>query len=365
MSEPLSGGEAKNEEVNPVVCEPTAPPSGHTRASLFEVFNESANQNVAWNNWNMGCNDLAFAAPFFRAISDRLYKTGPKKLPGRPLIFDVGANDGQDVATTLGAFHEIRGMCKSWTVWFVLFSVEPSPTVFCNKLLVAAAEQNWSRDHLGRFYLLNMALSDTAGQLRFKDTGNEVGKLVGGSDDTNGSSSGVTRRINATEFAELQKCRTSFEGAGAVDAKSPRLVTVPTRTLDLLVDSLQNQIVIVHPGDQVFILKIDTEGHDFRVLKGASNLLDKKRITFVLFEVGESMRVVSEFMYAKGYMCFLFTPHLLIPVDGADWWFHKLDVVTNWWANGICGIRGSHSLGMFWRMFHSDDAKMAAAFELI
>lgn len=36
---------------------------------------------------------------------------------------------------------------------------------------------------------------------------------------------------------------------------------------------------------QILLLKIDTEGHVYFVLKGSAQLLDAKRVTFIIFEV--------------------------------------------------------------------------------
>ena len=56
------------------------------------------------------------------------------------------------------------------------------------------------------------------------------------------------------------------------------------------------------------------------------------------------------------YACFIISPKVLIPVHPEDWWYDHLDTFErNWWGNGICGIRGSSSLSMLFRMFHSDN----------
>ncbi len=326
----------------------------HTKPSLLQIFNTTSFEHVKWNNWDMGCNDLAISAPYYRAISDRLYKHD--QIRKKFLIFDIGANTGQDAANIFGTFHEIEGMCKSYNIPYHLISVEPSPKVFC-ELNDTAKKKRWPGSH--PYHFLNIALSDSTGILKFADPGNEGGSLV-----LESSTVDKLGEMNETEFKKAQKCSLQT----TTDKKQDDFAMVPTYTMDLLVSSLQN-FEIASPTDNVFILKIDTEGHDAQVIKGSSSLLDQKRITFVLFEVWTNRKIkeVAEFMASKDYLCFLFTPKQLVPVDGKDWWYENLneDKDEKWWGNGVCGIRGSESMAMFWRMYHSDNLDMVQAFELL
>eukprot|EP00928_Gymnodinium_smaydae_P088237 TRINITY_DN72348_c0_g1_i1.p1 TRINITY_DN72348_c0_g1~~TRINITY_DN72348_c0_g1_i1.p1 ORF type:complete len:688 (+),score=61.94 TRINITY_DN72348_c0_g1_i1:61-2124(+) len=341
----------------------------HTRSSLLRAFNETSFEVVTWNNWNMGCTDLAVAASYFRAISDRLHKS--KKIQEKLLIFDIGANNGQDAANIFGAFHKIEGMCKGFNVPYHLISIEPSPKVFCELQDVAHAKK-WPGNHL--YHFLNVAVSDSTGNLKFLDPGNEGGRLV------DSSSAEKHEEMTAEEFQKAQQCwqsanqtavkiRKEEEKKGNKQEQNNGQVdhaVVPTYTMDLLVSSLVKQGV-ASTSDKVFILKIDTEGHDVQVIKGSSSLLDQKRIIFVLFEVSTNARIkeVAEFMRSKGYLCFMLTPKQLVPVDGKRWWYSNLEATMLWWGNGFCGIRGSDSLAMFWRMYHSDALDMVDAFELL
>ena len=68
-------------------------------AALYRFYTESIESEVAWDNKNMGCSDLNVLAPYLRIVMDRYnYKR-------RQLIFDVGANKGQDASMVLGVFQ--------------------------------------------------------------------------------------------------------------------------------------------------------------------------------------------------------------------------------------------------------------------
>lgn len=145
--------------------------------------------------------------------------------------------------------------------------------------------------------------------------------------------------MTSIEFEKAQQCH-KVAKANLTGDDGEQVTVVPTYTMDLLVSSLKD-LQIAAPRDKVFILKIDTEGHDAKVIKGSSNLLDQKRIIFVLFEVwtNSKLKEVATFMYTKGYMCFLFTPKQLLPVNGANWWYKNLEEDLWWWGNGKWSMR--------------------------
>lgn len=94
----------------------------------------------------------------------------------------------------------------------------------------------------------------------------------------------------------------------------------------------------VTAAPQVFLLKIDAEGHDDRVIRGAENLLKHRRIRFLLFEHGrrpgmavqhgEQRTLKSSIQYLRrwGYACFLILDDsnggiLLSPISRPQWRF--------------------------------------------
>jgi len=316
---------------------------------LREFYKQQVEQQVKHNNWNMGCADLALLGPYFRAILDRLDSGKPKE---RRLLFDVGANNGQDADTIMGNFHKIVGICNSFSTSFTVVSIEPSPQVFC-ELEELVAKRGWEPP-AQEIIRLNIGMSDETGFLRFSDPGDEGGKLLGAVKHIQNRTLGDT--MTEEEFKTMTQCKDT----GDHNIDHHRITTVPTYSMDTLVAALQslNQ-PLLQKGNEIFFLKIDTEGHDKSVIKGAGNLLAQKRIVFVLFEVwnNANIRDIVDFMDKRDYACFIISPKMLIPVHPQNWWYDHLntDIKGNWWGNGVCGIRGSSSLSMLFRMFHSDN----------
>ncbi|EMI41657.1 FkbM family methyltransferase [Rhodopirellula sp. SWK7] len=87
--------------------------------------------------------------------------------------------------------------------------------------------------------------------------------------------------------------------------------------------------------DRIKILKVDVEGHEAGVFRGASNLLEMHKVEFVYFEYcpvleteagyskGEALRLLETFGYE---VCRLDGPSLLAPFDPNIWDDHQ---VTN------------------------------------
>jgi len=315
---------------------------------LRDYYKQQVEEHVSFNNWDMGCSDLGLLGSYFRAILDRLNTGVPKKLR---LLFDVGANNGQDAETIMALFHKQVGMCQPYSSPFTVVSIEPSPQVFC-ELQELAVKKGWKASNKGEMIRLNVGMSQETGFLRFLDPGNEGGKLIGSVKSSNNQTLGPF--MTQDQFRNITQCK--HTGNRTIDHN--RVTMVPTYTMDTLVLALEN---LVHPmvpkGSEIFFLKIDTEGHDKFVIRGARNMLAQKRIIFVLFEVwtNASIREIASFMDELNYACFIISPKVLIPVHPKNWWYDHLDNELHWWGNGVCGIRDSSSLSMLFRMFHSDN----------
>lgn len=319
--------------------------------SIHQFYTERINSEVRANNWDMGCSDLNVLAPYVRIVMDH-FSHGK-----RQLIFDVGANNGQDASMVLGVFQQIIGMCHSYGHSFKIVSVEPSPIVFC-ELEELAHKRGWARSEILR---LNAGLSDQSGVLEFSDPGHEGGSLIGSLlMDLPELSMEILNRMVSCSIDD-------FKNYTIGDYNRRANVTV--FTLDQLVKSLElSTISEMNTQDNILILKIDTEGHDFCVIKGANSLLAKKRITFVLFEVwsNPNMKAIVEFLDQQDYLCFLIFPRMLIPVHAVDWWYPHLDNFTSgWWGNGFCGIRNSPTLSLLYKAFHADDDFLLGAHDFV
>jgi FkbM family methyltransferase len=147
------------------------------------------------------------------------------------ILLDVGANVGNYSKTLAGAFNE-----KS-----LIYSFEPFSTPYSKLEEVALQHQNIKPNKLG--------LSDKEEELTIysNDEFSEVG--------------GVYNR-------NLIPNKVSF------NKKELNRFT----TIDLF--AKENKISHIH------FLKIDVEGHEFAVLKGATELLEKRKIDFIQFEFG-------------------------------------------------------------------------------
>ena len=197
----------------------------------------------------MGCTDLQFMAPYFRAI---LYRRSRYEGRGRKVLIDVGANAGDDTISITKFFQPILQMCSGYSVPIQLISIEPSPKVFCEMTDTVSTKliEEDRRNHI----LLNVALSDETGHLIFNDPGHEGGKLVGNNYTT-------LTKMTSGELEYYSNCKFKEGEFRNMSIDDSRKTTVPTYTLDLLVSSLEGpDLGRVKLDEEIFVVKIDTEG---------------------------------------------------------------------------------------------------------
>jgi len=96
----------------------------------------------------------------------------------------------------------------------------------------------------------------------------------------------------------------------------PTIITVETKTLDLF---CKEQLI-----EHIDFLKIDTEGSELNVLKGATDLLKNGSIKYIQFEYGGTyqdahitLKEVHELLTTYGYLIFRIIPQGL--VDITEW----------------------------------------------
>jgi FkbM family methyltransferase len=145
------------------------------------------------------------------------------------ILFDVGANDG---AYLQSALPILGTNARAW-------SFEPQSA--CFKIL----SHNFANDH--RVVLRNLALSD-------RQEAKEIFYDAAG--DT-------TASFHHHTGGDLERCE-----------------TVPGTTLDEICQS--------EGIDRIHFLKIDTEGHEMQVLRGAAGMLQKGAIRAIQFEFGDT-----------------------------------------------------------------------------
>lgn len=160
--------------------------------------------------------------------------------PKRPVIlFDVGANIGQTIASFLEMFPDSQ-----------IHSFEPSPATF-------EALRN-AYGHDARVHLENLALGDQEGTLPFH----------------------VTQDYSVNDSL--------LEPAWDAGAK---IVSVRVSTLDRYCQQ--------HRVETIDYLKIDTQGFDLQVLRGADQLLKEKRVRSLSVELTFSPMYKSQPSYIE------------------------------------------------------------------
>ncbi|CAD7973178.1 unnamed protein product [Amoebophrya sp. A25] len=104
----------------------------------------------------------------------------------------------------------------------------------------------------------------------------------------------------------------------------------------------------------VFMLKLDIEGYEPRVIRQSRSLFEQKQIKFLVLEYSqnawaEGLKRTIKFLDSVGYFCFLITRMELFPIS-FDFW--SGDYENPIWSNVFCGIVGDSDLDLFVEMYH-------------
>jgi FkbM family methyltransferase len=154
-------------------------------------------------------------------------------------VFDVGANAGQSALKFDGVFPGAR-----------IFSFEPHPKTF-----QALKSKVSGRPNIEPF---NLAMGDEDGEVDFFEYDDPL----------------INSRVAGTAYTQREGLK-------------PRVIKVTQQTLD--------GFCAVHDIDQIHFLKIDTEGFELSVLKGASRMLQEARVRFISceFAISDAGKVSS------------------------------------------------------------------------
>lgn len=177
-----------------------------------------------------------------------------------PVFLDVGANFGVWTLAMAAAHRSARVHC-----------FEPTPSVYSILL------DNIAGNHLTNISTHQLALSDSAGVCSFQ---------VGGSQS-------IFNRLVPSRESNRDWRKDRFAGGHVVE--------VQTITLD---EFCKQQGI-----DRVGFMKLDVEGNDLKVLRGASHLLRRKAIEMLwmevepdnLWELGDSIDDLVAFVAEMGY----------------------------------------------------------------
>ena len=149
-----------------------------------------------------------------------------------PVVFDIGANKGQSILTYKGLFKEAE-----------IFSFEPNP------LLFSGLKNQFSSD--SKVHLYQDALGEQKGNNEF---------IIYENNELSSFKSIEVNSVNP--FSNEQ-----------INSK----IIVKTNTLD--------EFVLEHGVKKIDILKIDTQGYELEILKGATNCLKNGIIENIYLEL--------------------------------------------------------------------------------
>ena len=186
------------------------------------------------------------------------------------ILFDVGANIGKYTHALAKTFPQAS-----------IFSFEPNPNSF--KLIKANIEKHISKSE--RIKILPVGLSSIV----------ESKSIVSYQDSPGSSHTSIYKEV----FDEFHQSKNNI----SIDAQFT--------TLDRICED--------HKVDKIHLLKIDTEGHELEVLKGATNLIGQNKIDIIQFEFGEChvySRVFLRDFYLllKGFKFYRLLPDRLLPL---------------------------------------------------
>lgn len=203
-------------------------------------------------------------------ISGEFYlvrKLLPRLLAGKdnPVVFDVGANEGNYSETILKAFPDAR-----------LYAFEPHGKTF-QRLEARLGER-------GKAF--NYGLGESAGSMELFDVGDEAG----------------------TSHASLYP-----DVISDIHHKATQSVQVEIKVLDEVAEELDIE--------RIDFLKIDTEGNELSVLTGASRLLTEGKVGIIHFEFNEMNVISGCFMrdfvqMLESYRLFRLLPNALLEIEG-------------------------------------------------
>lgn len=201
------------------------------------------------------------------AVTETLWRLAD---PGE-LAVDVGANIGYMTAVLATRVGLIPGGCVR--------AFEAHPEIF--KELAYNAEQ-WQRQ-----------LTNTKLEIQHIAISNQRGTVILTIPDSFANNRGLASVVARNDVAKQP------------NSTRLRTVIVESVTLDELLPAPQ----------RIGVFKLDVEGHELHVLKGARNLLQEQRIRDCVFEEhGEYPTEVTKFFENMGYSVFRIKRHFLGPV---------------------------------------------------
>jgi len=239
-------------------------------------------------------------------------------------IWDIGANKGDTSQVLIAALvpgffclkfysltDTVSANCRRWAFPFFAAEMNPATVAVLNK---RATFERW--DMLS-YIVISAGFSDKSGTIKIKlsddPSDSEIASLALASTTTSSDSSSGVVDIPLFSVDDYRKTR------GESDAP-------------------------------IFLLKIDTEGFDGKVIKGAHKALAAHRVKFVIAEYNSmwasvvtspggapewSLQKTTQYLFKLGYECHLMNLQHFIPLWG-EWWQDEYEFWGH--SNFMCAV---------------------------
>jgi FkbM family methyltransferase len=108
--------------------------------------------------------------------------------------------------------------------------------------------------------------------------------------------------------------------------------------------------------DHIDFIKIDTEGHDAKIIKGAKRTLFEKKITAMVFESGhmwpaeDTLEDITRMMEDYGYACYFDYSNGMVKLTHGCW-ANKYGEASKIWGNTLCVLSTNREGEMITRAF--------------
>ena len=242
----------------------------------------------------------------------------------RQVVIDVGAHTGADIPLWLGAFGRTKGCnCTALIVY------EPNPGMHPH---VAQAIRG-ARDHV---IMRPVAVADRAGQTTLVVPMGKVPKYM---KKAKGKPSKKDQEgmINHNERAMIELDRKSYLRQSYSRTMKVVHVTVTTLSEDIPRQAHGQSFTIP-------LLKVDAEGYDYAVLRGAQQLLPK--VKGILFECSTSTKLEDTVRWLAdvGFLTFQVGEPFFVRLHPPYWDATYADLRT--WSNCVAFPSGSPVLAM-------------------
>ncbi|KAJ3340496.1 hypothetical protein HDU93_006964 [Gonapodya sp. JEL0774] len=266
------------------------------------------------------------------------------------LFIDIGANVGRsytcfDESTTISRWMD----CRAIREYFLAF--EPVPSTY--KVITGRAKRlGWDR---GNWVAVQAAASNSNGVVPFYasgDTGDEQASFDKAASLNGPEIQVATIRLDSMLLNGAEELQNLKKQGVEVGSFGP---------LDRMIEFLGNHTItragrkfIDSSAVRIYVLKIDAEGFDPDVIRGAEGTIRTPGLVkFLAFEYNdkwftagrtETLQSVVTMLDGWGFKCFWVTPHVLAPLWG-EWWDPSYEI--RGWSNAFCANDADESARAF------------------